>query len=144
MKLMTVQIIFALLVLNAEALPWNISGHMLSGAILEKLPQTQRDEMLFMLAARWADEIRTHDKAESHPVWHYVDFPFKSDGEPGSIRPIQPPHENILTAMRRTNASCEAGANPENDRANLPISSLWQHPSAASCRAVVLAGISQR
>jgi len=64
MKLMTVQIIFALLVLNAEALPWNISGHMLSGAILEKLPQTQRDEMLFMLAARWAD-IRTLDKAES-------------------------------------------------------------------------------
>ncbi|HEY6183064.1 MAG TPA: hypothetical protein VIW67_12515 [Terriglobales bacterium] len=38
---------------------------------LEKLPQAERDEMLFMLAARWADDIRTRDKAESHPPWHY-------------------------------------------------------------------------
>jgi S1/P1 Nuclease len=45
---------------------------------LEKLPETQRDEILFMLAARWADDIRTRDKAESHPPWHYIDFPFKT------------------------------------------------------------------
>ena len=45
-------------------------------AQLNKLPEDERDEMLFMLAARWADDIRTRDKAENHPPWHYVDFPF--------------------------------------------------------------------
>ena len=43
---------------------------------LEKLPPDQRDKILFMLAARWADDIRTLDKAESRLPWHYIDFPF--------------------------------------------------------------------
>ena len=43
---------------------------------MEKLPEAQRDEMFFMLAARWADDIRTLDKAESRLPSHYVDFPF--------------------------------------------------------------------
>ena len=42
---------------------------------LDKLPESERDKMLFMLAARWADDIRTLDKAESRLPWHYVDFP---------------------------------------------------------------------
>jgi hypothetical protein len=66
---------------------------------LEKLPGAELDEMLFMLAARWPDDIRTHDPAESHPPWHYVDFPFKPEGEPASIQAVQPPQENILTAI---------------------------------------------
>ena len=45
-------------------------------AQLEKLPDTERDEMIFMLAARWADDIHTLDKSESRLPWHYVDFPF--------------------------------------------------------------------
>ena len=66
---------------------------------MEKLSETERDEMLFMLAARWADDIRTRDKAESHPPWHYIDFPFKPVGEPASIQVVQPPRENIVTAI---------------------------------------------
>src|SRR5690242_16745406 len=53
----------------------------------EKLPEPERDEMLFMLAARWANDIRTRDKAESHPPWHYVDFPFRPESEPATIEP---------------------------------------------------------
>ena len=68
-------------------------------AQLQKLPDTERDEMLFMLAARWADDIRTRDPSESHPQWHYIDFPFKPDGVPPSIKAVQPPRENILTAI---------------------------------------------
>ena len=45
---------------------------------LEKLPEPERDEMLFMLAARWADDIRTRDKAESRLPWHYVRFPVQA------------------------------------------------------------------
>ena len=37
---------------------------------LEALPESQRTEMLFMLAARWADDIRTRDKAQHRAQWH--------------------------------------------------------------------------
>src|SRR4029077_14084172 len=53
---------------------------------VEKLPESQRGEMLFMLAARWADEIRTRDRAESHPTWHYINFTFKPASEPEDIK----------------------------------------------------------
>jgi len=41
---------------------------------LDKLPESGRDEMLFMLAARWADDISTRDKDQSRLPWHYVDY----------------------------------------------------------------------
>ena len=56
-------------------------------AQLEKLPETERDEILFMLAARWADDIRTRDKAESHPPWHYVDFRSSQKASQRAFRP---------------------------------------------------------
>ena len=68
--------------------------------------------MLFMLAARWADDIRTRDPAESHPLWHYVDFPFKPEGEPASIQVIQPPEENILTAIAVNERILRTGSDP--------------------------------
>jgi hypothetical protein len=55
-------------------------------AQLEKLSDTDRDEMLFMVAARWADDIRTKDRPRSHPQWHYINWPFKPAGEPDSIQ----------------------------------------------------------
>ena len=79
---------------------------------LEKLPQAQRDGMLFMLAARWADDIRTQDPTESHLPWHYIDFPFKPEGEPASIQVIQPPKENILTAITVNKRILRSGSDP--------------------------------
>jgi len=80
---------------------------------LEKLPQAERDEMLFMLAARWADDIRTRDPAESHPLWHYVDFPFKPEGEPASIETKPPPAENIVAAISENERIALNGSTPE-------------------------------
>ena len=40
-----------------------------------------------MLAARWADDIRTRDASESHLAWHLINWPFKPEGEPESVRP---------------------------------------------------------
>jgi hypothetical protein len=71
---------------------------------IAKLAESQRDEILFMLAARWADDIRTRDKAESPLQWHYIDFPFKPGSEPASIQAIEPPQENILTAIAEEHA----------------------------------------
>src|SRR5882757_9145963 len=39
---------------------------------LEKLPESQRGEMLFMLAARWADDIRMQAKIKHETKWHYI------------------------------------------------------------------------
>jgi S1/P1 Nuclease len=79
---------------------------------MEKLPEAERDEMLFTLAARWADDIRTHDRAESHLPWHYVDFPFNPEGEPANIHAIEPPQENILTAIAENTQILRTGSDP--------------------------------
>jgi S1/P1 Nuclease len=71
--------------------PWRVE--------LAKLPQAQRDEVLFMLAARWADNIRTTDRFESHPEWHYINWPFKPEDEPASVETKPPERQNILTAI---------------------------------------------
>jgi hypothetical protein len=92
-----------------EKNPWYQSRWKLQ---LNKLPEAERDEILFMLAARWADDIRTLDKAESRLPWHYIDFPFKPEGEPASIRAIQPPHENILTAIAENTQILRTGSDP--------------------------------
>src|SRR6476659_146228 len=81
-------------------------------AQLEKLPETERDEMLFMLAARWADDIRTREKAESRLPWHYIDFPFKPEGEPANIQATEPPQENILTAIAENTRILRTGSDP--------------------------------
>jgi hypothetical protein len=79
---------------------------------MEKLSERERDEMLFMLAARWADDIRTRDKAESRLPWHYVDFPFKPEGEPAGIQAAQPPRENIITAIGQNERIVRSGTDP--------------------------------
>ena len=61
--------------------------------------------MLFMLAARWADDIRTHAKAQFETRWHYINWPFKPAGEPDEIKPLPPLPANILTALTDMNAS---------------------------------------
>ena len=66
---------------------------------LESLPEPEQGEMLFMLAARWADDIRMQDRAQHRGPWHYINFPFKPAGEPESIETKPPAPVNILTAM---------------------------------------------
>src|SRR5690349_5221552 len=68
--------------------------------------------MLFMLTARWADDIRTRDKAESRLPWHYIDFPFKPQGEPASIQVVEPPQENIVTAIAENARILRTGSDP--------------------------------
>jgi len=66
---------------------------------VEKVPESQRGEMLFMLAARWADDIRMQAKLQRETKWHYINFPFKPAGEPEDIKPLAPHPDNILSAL---------------------------------------------
>jgi hypothetical protein len=82
-------------------------------ADLELLPETQRGEMLFMLGARWADDIRTKDKAQHRAPWHYINWPFKPNGEPPSIKAKPPEAVNILTAIEENKRVAREAIDPE-------------------------------
>lgn len=69
---------------------------------LNGAPEELRDKYLFMLAARWADDVR--DKPADHPLWHYINLPFKPAGQPASVHTKPRSEENILRAYREQNA----------------------------------------
>src|SRR5262245_58601643 len=52
-----------------------------------------------MQAARWADDIRINDKQKHRALWHYINWPFKPEGQPPSVQTREPETVNILTAM---------------------------------------------
>lgn len=68
------------------------------GTALAFLPAEDRDMALFMKVARWPDDIRD-DKKFHHDRWHYINFPFKPEGQAPSLKPLEPAKENILTAF---------------------------------------------
>src|SRR6185295_6812220 len=88
---------------------------------LEKIPEAERDEFLFMLAARWPDDIRTRDRAQHRGPWHYTNFPFKPAGQPDSVTTKPPEPVNILTAL----ALNEKLANTEADAGRRAVALAW-------------------
>jgi hypothetical protein len=66
---------------------------------LPDVPAEERDRYLLMLAARWADDIktdrgmRTRYKAYNHPEWHYINYPYT----PGTTSGWTAPAPNIVT-----------------------------------------------
>jgi hypothetical protein len=54
--------------------------------------------VLFAYAARWPDDARgTSDHREQ---WHFINFPFKPDGQPSSVRTADPAATNIENAFQ--------------------------------------------
>jgi S1/P1 Nuclease len=69
--------------------------------------------MLFMLATRWADDVRTKDRSLGHPVWHFIDFPFKPKVNQPSIQAVPPLQRNILTAIAENERIARSGSEPK-------------------------------
>jgi hypothetical protein len=63
------------------------------------LSPEEQDLYLFMLAARWPDDIRG-DPAFHHGAWHYINLPYKPEGQPAPVQTVDPPPENILQAYQ--------------------------------------------
>jgi hypothetical protein len=57
---------------------------------LQDVPVADHGLVLFMQAARWADDIRTQDKAQSRPSWHYINLPFKPENQPANVLVREP------------------------------------------------------
>ena len=65
--------------------------------------------LLFMLAARWPDDVRG-DKAFDHPMWHYIDYPYKPPAQPDSVPSPPPAPENIVEAFQQNVAIVQSSA----------------------------------
>jgi hypothetical protein len=53
------------------------------------------------------------DKAQNRPPWHYVNLPFKPEGQPDSIQIREPEPVNILTALAENESVVKNGNDPE-------------------------------
>jgi S1/P1 Nuclease len=74
-----------------------------------------------MQAARWPDDIRTQDKAQNRPLWHYINLPFKPENQPASVQIREPEPVNILTAMAKN----ERVVKQESDAERKAIALAW-------------------
>jgi S1/P1 nuclease len=72
-----------------------------------------RDVLLFMLAARWADDIRMVDKAQHRGPWHYVNMPFKPAGQPAHIHVKPPGIPDVLTALADNRETAATDPDPQ-------------------------------
>ena len=91
-------------------------------ARLQDVPVADHDLVLFMQAARWADDIRSKDKQHhNRPPWHYINLPFKPEGQPASVQIREPEPVNILTAL----AENESVVKNENDPERKAIALAW-------------------
>lgn len=66
----------------------------------DKLPEAERGEYLFMMAARWADDIRG-DARFDRPTWHYLGLAFKPPGQPDWLTEPLPAPVNAVTAFEQ-------------------------------------------
>ncbi len=82
---------------------------------LAGMSEQDQERYLFMLAARWPDDIRG-DKAFDHPMWHYIDYPYKPKGQPASVPAPPPDKENIVEAFQRNVAVVQSAA-PDAEKA---------------------------
>src|SRR6267142_2451562 len=51
-------------------------------ARLQDIPVADHSLLLFMQAATWADDMRMKDKQRHRALWHYINWPFKPEGQP--------------------------------------------------------------
>lgn len=88
----TIARVVALLQHHPEAGRWNKFRQM--------LPKADRELYLFMQAARWPDDAR--DDPEFYPPnadydkLHYINFPYKPNGQPASVKTRAPDNLNIF------------------------------------------------
>src|SRR5262245_33001216 len=96
-------------------------------ARLQDVPVADHSLVLFMQATRWADDIRTNDKQQHRALWHYINWPFKPDGQPASIQTKEPEPANILTAMAENERIVRNETDPESERLSPSrgSSTLW-------------------
>ena len=93
-----------------EKHPWHANQWQ---ARLRDVPVADHSLVLFMQAARWADDIRNNDKQHHPASWHYINWPFKPEGQPASVQAREPEPANILTALAENEDVVKKDSDPE-------------------------------
>ena len=81
-------------------------------AKLQDIPVADHSLVLFMQAARWADDIRNNDRRQHRALWHYINWPFKPDGQPPTVQIREPEQVNILSAMAENERIVKTDTDP--------------------------------
>jgi hypothetical protein len=82
-------------------------------ARLQDVPIADHGLLLFMQAARWPDELRVTNRQHHRGPWHYINWPFKPDGQPASVQAREPEPVNILTALAENERVVKKESDPE-------------------------------
>jgi S1/P1 nuclease len=82
-------------------------------ARLQDVPVVDHGLVLFMQAARWADDIRSNDRPQNRPPWHFINLPFKPEGQPDTVKVREPEPVNILTALAENERVVKNERDPE-------------------------------
>jgi hypothetical protein len=90
-------------------------------ARLQDVSVADHGQVLFMQAARWADDVRMTDKQHHLGPWHYINWSFKPEGQPASVQTRDPEPVNILTAL----AENERLVRKDNDGERKAIALAW-------------------
>lgn len=124
MKLRTIGTL-GLICLSGIVNAWIDAGHMVVALIahdrLNHKVQLEVDRLIkiggtnktrdFVTASCWADDTKTRTTGP----WHYVDFHFRSDGQPTSNKPDA---ENVLWAIEKFKAILADRSKPDEERAD--------------------------
>jgi hypothetical protein len=79
-------------------------------ARLQEVPVADHGLVLFMQAARWADDIRIKDKQHHRAPWHYINWPFKPEEQPATAQIREPDRVNILIALAENESVVSNGS----------------------------------
>jgi hypothetical protein len=82
-------------------------------ARLQHVPAGDHGLVLFMQAGRWPDELRTTDRQRHRAQWHYINWPFKPEGQPASVQTKEPDPVNILTALVENESAVRNNSDPQ-------------------------------
>jgi hypothetical protein len=90
-------------------------------ARFQDVPTADRGLALFMQAAKWPDELRIIDRQYYRGPWHYINWPFKPEGQPASVQTREPDPVNILLAL----AENERVVKNESDSERKAVALAW-------------------
>jgi hypothetical protein len=94
-------------------------------ARLQDVPVADHGLVLFMQAARWADELRVTDRQYHRAPWHYINWPFKPEGQPASVQVRAPDPVNILTALAENERVMTRETDPDRKTVATAWLSIW-------------------
>ena len=77
----------------------------------DALPEAERGEYLFMMAGRWADDIR--GTSYDRPTWHYLGLAYKPPGQPDWLTEPVPATVNAVTAFEQNRQLVRTAPDPD-------------------------------